>query len=509
MEQGSNTRIAKNTILLYFRMLVTMGVSLYTSRVILEKLGVDEYGIYQAVAGVVGMFAFLNSALATGTSRFITYSLGENDLFKLKNVFSVSLSLHVFMALIIFFLAETLGLYLLYNKIVLPEERMNIILGVYQLSVLSAVVAIIQVPYSADIISHEHMNIYAYMSILDVVMKLLIVYVLSICNYDKLLVYSLLLLLVSFIVFLVNYLYCRKKFPETKFILCKEKKLYKDIGSFSGWSLWSATSTMLANQGIIILLNNFFSPAIVSARAISIQVNNVINQFVQNFRTAVNPQIVKSYSQNETERSSFLVLVSTKISFYMIMVIGMPVLLNADTLLRLWLVEVPPYSVIFLQLIIIQSFFQTIDTSLYYGLYACGKIKMNAVISPLIAFIGFPICFFLFKMGMSPISMSWCYIVIFAIIACTVKPFLLRKYAKYKTSEIAYTFYHCLYVFVPSILFYFLFDSLVKQRMNEIIYLIVSSVLSMLLVMICAYFFGIEKDIRERLLSVIINKIKK
>jgi O-antigen/teichoic acid export membrane protein len=411
-----------------------MGVSLYTSRVVLAILGVDDFGIYQAVAGVVGMFTFLNSALATGTSRFITYAIGEEREEKLNRVFSVSLLLHVFISIVFIILAETVGLYFLYNKLVLPMDRMDSIFWVFQLTVLGSVITIIQVPYTADIISHEQMGIYAYLSIFEVVLKLLIVFLLTKGPIDKLLLYSLLLLTTQVLVFLVYYYYCKKNYKETHQVTIKlkeDKRLFKEIGSFSGWSLLSVSSSMLANQGVVVLLNMFFSPAVVSARAISNQVNNVVNQFVQNFRTAINPQIVKTYAQNDQSHSSFLVLISTKVSFYLVLLIGMPLLLNAEFLLNIWLVEVPEYTTIFLQLIILQSFIQTIDNSLYYGLYACGKIKQNAIISPSIALLGFPICYILFKLGCSPVSLSWCYIGVYSLIGLIIKPILLNKYANY------------------------------------------------------------------------------
>ena len=512
MEQDTGKRIAKNTILLYVRMLITMGVSLYTSRVILDVLGVDEFGIYQAVAGVVGMFAFLNGALATGTSRFITFALGENDKLKLKRIFDVSLSLHFFISIVFVVLSETVGLYFLFEKMVLPPDRMDIIIWVYQLTILASVVSILQVPYTADIISHEHMNVYAYMSILEVVLKLLIVYLLVIGNVDKLLLYSILLLFTQIAIFIVYYTYTKKQFEEARGFSISIKNdisLYKEVGAFSGWSLLSVTSSMLANQGVVVLLNMFFSPALVAARAISNQINNVVNQFVQNFRTAVNPQIVKSYAQKELGHSSSLVLISTKVSFYLVLLIGMPLLMNADYLLGLWLVEVPEYSIIFLQLIIIQTFIQTIDNSLYYGLYACGKIKQNAIVSPIIALLGFPICYVLFKLGFSPVSMSWCYIGVYSIIGFIVKPFLLNRYAGYSYTTMIKVLFQCVTILVPCLALFFSLDSFVKSKMAPFMYLLLSCLLCFIIIVTCVYTWGLEKNIRDKIVRAILNKINK
>ena len=474
MEQDTGKRIAKNTILLYVRMLITMGVSLYTSRVILDVLGVDEFGIYQAVAGVVGMFAFLNGALATGTSRFITFALGENDKLKLKRIFDVSLSLHFFISIVFVVLSETVGLYFLFEKMVLPPDRMDIIIWVYQLTILASVVSILQVPYTADIISHEHMNVYAYMSILEVVLKLLIVYLLVIGNVDKLLLYSILLLFTQIAIFIVYYTYTKKQFEEARGFSISIKNdisLYKEVGAFSGWSLLSVTSSMLANQGVVVLLNMFFSPALVAARAISNQINNVVNQFVQNFRTAVNPQIVKSYAQKELGHSSSLVLISTKVSFYLVLLIGMPLLMNADYLLGLWLVEVPEYSIIFLQLIIIQTFIQTIDNSLYYGLYACGKV--------------------------------------YSIIGFIVKPFLLNRYAGYSYTTMIKVLFQCVTILVPCLALFFSLDSFVKSKMAPFMYLLLSCLLCFIIIVTCVYTWGLEKNIRDKIVRAILNKINK
>ncbi len=493
------------------RMLITMGVSLYTSRIILNVIGIEDFGIYQSVSGVVGMFSFLNGALATGTSRFITFALGEKKQDNLKRTFSVSVLLHVCIAILFVVLAETIGLYFLYNKLVLPNDRIDILFWVYQFTILASVVSIVQVPYTADIISHEHMGFYAYLSILEVLLKLAIVFLLAIGNIDKVLLYSCLLLIVQILISLVYILYCKKKFDETRVLsinLKRDKMFIKDIGEFSGWSLLSVSSSMLANQGVIVLLNMFFSPVIVSARAISNQVNNVVTHFVQNFRTAVNPQIVKSYAQNDFTQSSFLVLISTKISFYLVLIIGIPIIMNAEYLLRVWLVDVPDYCTVFLQLIIIQSFIQTIDNSLYYGLYACGKIKQNAIVSPIIALMGFPLCYLLFKLGYSPIAMSWCYIGVYAIIGFFVKPILLKRYANYSYKKMAYTMQQCLFVFLPVIALFYAFDNYVKPVLHPLGYLFLSFFASTLTIVLCVYLWGLEKNLRDKIVYIILHKIK-
>ena len=477
MTNSSNKQIAKNTIFMYFRMLVTMLVSLYTSRIVLKTLGIHDYGIYQTVGGIIEMLSFISGALASGSSRYLTFALGQGNRKKLEIAFCTTLNIHILLSLIIVLIAETAGLCFLYNYVSFPLERMNIVKWVYQISILASVITITQIPYTASIISHEKMNIYAYMSIFEVTLKLFIVYLLTISNIDKLLLYSILLFSINFFIAIIYRIYCLRNFEETHFKFIYDKSIMKEIASFSGWSLFSSTSTMLANQGIIILLNNFFSPAIVTARALSLQVNNIVSQFVSNFRTAVNPQIIKSYAVNNLERSEFLVLILTQLSFYMILLLGMPLLTNIDFILNIWLEEIPPYATIFVQLILVQTFIQTIDSSLYYGLYACAKIKQNAIVSPVIAFLGFPICYIFLKNGASPVIVSWVYIGIFIIIGFVAKPYLLIKYAMYDKKQILSLFKRCFTISIFALFSYYIVTELVIKDNHDFFSFIISSLI--------------------------------
>ena len=382
MEKTNNRTIAKNTAFLYFRMMFTMIVSLYTSRVILQTLGVDDYGIYQSVGGIVGFLSFINSALSTGSSRFLTYELGTGNLEKLKRTFSTTLTIHIAIALFVVIVAETLGIWFLYNKLVIPAERMDAAVYTFHISILTAVFTLTQVPYNASIIAHEKMSVFAYMSILECSAKLGVVYLLSIGGYDKLKLYANLLFIVQIGLICIYRLYCSRYFKETVYRFVFDKAIFKEIAGFSGWSLFASSSIALNSQGILILLNMFFEPAVVAARSISIQVNMAASQFVNNFRTAANPQIVKKLAVGDLMGSKRLLLASTKYSYYMMFIICFPVCLLAHPLLKIWLGVVPDYTVIFLQIIVIQSLFQVFDTSFYTALYAKGRLKENALISP-------------------------------------------------------------------------------------------------------------------------------
>lgn len=504
-EQSNNKTIAKNTIFLYVRMLIIMVVTLYTSRVILQILGIDDYGLYQTVGGVVGFLAFISNALAGTTSRFITYALGKNDIDELKRTFSTTLTAHLIIGLFIVVVAETIGLWYVYDKMVIPEGRMVAALWVYHISIITAFIAIMQVPLNAEVIAHEKMTFFAYIGILEAICKLGIVYLLSVGGLDRLVMYALLLLFVQIGIFLFYFFYCKKQFNETIFHLFIDKKLFKDIFSFSGWSLFANGAIALSNQGILLLLNLFFAPAVVTARSISLQVNNVANQFVQNFRTAANPQIVKRYASGDFLGSKRLLLESTKFSYYLMLLIALPLCLLAEPLLNIWLVEVPVYTVVFLQIVIVQSLFQVFDTSFFTALYAKGRIKENALLSPAVVFICFPIVFVLFKMGASPIALSWAYLVSYAILGLIVKPFLISKIADYKWDEIYNVFLTCglvSLVAVPIPLFLYW-----RLGVDTLLSGFIVLFASLFFVLIAIWTVGLTRSMRRKVLEIIRNRI--
>lgn len=496
---SSNKIIAKNTIFLYFRMMLTMIISLYTSRVILQVLGVDDYGIYQAVGGIVGFLSFVNNALSTGSSRFITFGLGENNPKKLKNIFSTTLTAHIGLAIIIAILAETVGLWFLHNKLVIAPDRLGAAEFVFHLSILTAFFSLTQVPYNACIIAHEKMGVYAYVSIIEASLKLLIVYLLTIGEIDKLKLYALLLCLIQVGMVLYYNVYCIRHFDEAKFRLFFDRKLFKEIAAFSGWSLFASSSTALNSQGILVLLNMFFSPAVVAARAISLQVNSAANQFVTNFQTAANPQIVKRFAAKDYDGSKHLLLQTTKFSFYLMLLLSLPICFGAKQLLTLWLGIVPEYTVIFLQLVIIQSLFCVFDTSFYRALYAKGRLRENALISPTLGLVRFPIIYLLFKFGFSPVALSWASLITYAVLGLVVKPILVIKIVDYEWKDIFSVFVPCLKVVVCSLpfplLFYCKFDN---DSIASFVLIVCASVIS---VAVAAWFVGLEREMQKMLMD--------
>ena len=501
--QSNNKTIAKNTLFLYFRMMFTMVISLFTSRIILQKLGVDDYGIYQAVGGVVGFLSFINGALSTGSSRFLTYALGEGNVEKLKRTFSTTLNIHILIAILIVIVAETIGLWFLYHKMVIAPDRLSAAVYTYHLSILTAVFTLTQVPYNATIVAHEKMSIYAYMSIFEVSAKLLICYLLAIGGFDRLMMYATLLLSVQVGIMCFYRFYCTHHFEEARFSFSFDKKIFKEIAGFSVWSMFANASIALNSQGVLILLNMFFAPAVVAARAISLQVNMAANQFVSNFRQAANPQIVKKYAAGDYEGSKHLLLESTKYSYYMMYLIALPVCLLAYPMLKLWLGVVPDYTVPFLQIVIIQSLFQVFDTSFYTALYAKGRLRENALTSPTLGFMIFPITYVFFKLGYSPLVLSWTSLVVYAILGIIVKPWLIIKIVDYKCSEIWSVYRSCLIVTVASlpipIIIYRLVDS------TQVVYFILLGLVCLLSVALSAFFLGIDKEMRKKVLGMIFH----
>lgn len=507
-EQTNNKIIAKNTMFLYVRMMVTMIISLYTSRVVLQVLGVDDYGIYQAVGGIVGFLGFINNALATGSSRFITYGLGEGNAERLKNIFATTFTGHVILALLIIIVAETVGLWFLHHKMVIPPDRLYAAEWVFHLSIVIAFFTLTQIPFNACIIAHERMTVYAYISIIEALLKLIIVYLLTIGDIDKLILYAVLLCLLQVGIIIFYRTYCVRHFAEARMRIHIEKGVFHEILSFSGWSLFANGSIALNSEGILILLNMFFSPAVVASRAISLQVNMAANQFVNNFQTAANPQIVKLYAVKDYEGSKKLLLQTTRFSYYLMLLLSLPICLTAGNLLQLWLGIVPEYAVIFLQLIVIQSLFHVFDVSFYRALYAKGQIRENALISPTIGFIMFPVVYILFKTGCSPVALSWAALFVNVLLGVVIKPILVIKIVDYTWRDILSVFIPCLKVTLaslplPLLICYYL-DMFQLPMLADFLIIVAICIAS---VACASSFLGLTPDMRNRMMEIIRKKL--
>jgi O-antigen/teichoic acid export membrane protein len=504
MKQSANKTIAKNTIFLYFRMMFTLIIALYTSRVILQVLGVDDFGLYAVVGGVVGMLAFLTNALSTGSSRFLTFELGKNNPEHLHRTFNTTLSIHILLTCAIILLAETVGLWFVYNKLGISPERLDAAVFAYHFSIFTCVIAIFQVPYNASVISHEKMNVFAYISIFECLAKLGVVYVLVIGEFDKLKFYAILLCVVQLLVALFYYCFCTRHYPETRYKPMIDRGVFQKVSVFSGWSLLATGSVALSIQGIAIITNIFFGPAIVAARVISLQINSLLTNFANNFRTAVNPQIVKNYAEGNLSGSEYLVITSTKYTYYLMLLIALPLSLQVDFILHLWLVNVPEYTVIFSQLMIIQCLLSVFNAGLYMSLYAKGQLRENALISPTIGSFCFLIVYLLFKSGYSPVCLSWAFLINEAVLGLIIKPYLAVKITGYRKKYLLKMFLSCFKVTIASLplpltIFYVLDEGISK-------FLIISCV-SIICVFLSVWLLGINKNMRIKIIMVIKNRI--
>lgn len=398
----NSKRIAKNTILLYFRMILMMGVSLYTSRVVLQALGVEDYGIYNAVGGIIAIFNIIRGSLSTATQRFITHALGKKDEEYLSRVFSTSIFMHMALCVVILILAETAGLWLLENKMNIPTDRETAAMWVYQLSILSSLIIVMSIPYNATIIAHEKMGAFATISLIEVFLKLGIVYLLVVFSTDRLISYSILMVAIQLIVRYCYTRYCIKNFKETKIRYVKDTKLIKEIGLFSTWSVMGNAAYVSCTQGLNILLNLFFSPVVNAARGIAVQIQSAVWQFVMNFQTAFNPQITKSYASGDLGYMHRLVFTSSRFSFYLIFIISLPILIECETILHIWLGIVPEYTVTFSRIVLITCWINAVANPLIVSVKATGNIKTFELIIGIITILTLPISYVFLKFGYPP-----------------------------------------------------------------------------------------------------------
>lgn len=433
---SDNTRIAKNTVYLYFRMLLTMAIGLYTSRVVLNSLGVSDYGLYNAVAGAVSLFTFLNATLVQSTQRFLNYSLGNRNDITPQKVFSTAVYIHFIFALVIFILTEIVGLYLLQNKMTIDMERLPAAEVVFHLSVVGMVIGIVLAPYSGCIIAHEKMSFYAYVSILDAIFKLLIVFLLLVVdNVDKLILYSVFYFLVSQIYNLINYSYCRRHFAECAFsIRTIDKGLRKEMLSFSGWGVVGNMAALGANQGVNILLNIFYNTTINAARGIANSASGHIQAFISNFQTAVNPQIVKLYASGDTQGMFRLANNTSKYSAFLFIFLAIPIFLEIDYVLYVWLGIVPNYAPYFAQVTIIQSLIVCMDRPHVTAIHATGYIKWLHIIVGGVLLMIVPLTYVMLNMHIN-LEIIYAVNVLPWILGTVIRLELLRYYAHVNPKE--------------------------------------------------------------------------
>lgn len=503
---SDNSRIAKNTIMLYIRMLVVMAVSLYTSRIVLKNLGITDYGLYSLVGGVATTFVFLNSAMSSVTQRYLSVGIGKNDAEHLRKVFNISFTIHTLIGICVVLLCEAVGLWFIYHKMQIPEGRETAVFWVFQISMVITFLSMITAPFSALIISRERMSAFAYISIFDVFYKLFIAYIISVVAFDKLIFYALLLASSQILIISLYFFYCKRHFKECSFRFYRYEELYKEMASFASWELLGHFSNTITTSIQDMMLNAFFSPVVNAARGIALTVSNSVNNFRTNFTMAVEPQITISYACGKWERTMSLIYNSSRFALYLLFLLSLPVFLCVDEILALWLVEVPEYTSAFIRLALINNLILCSATSLNMVIRANGKIKYPSLVGGIILVLNLPISFLLLYSGNPPQSVFW------GMIFCSVLAQIVRIYYAHKyvnlpvRNYMIHVFVHPTFVMtisavIPLVVNLFLVNC---DNLEKVIMMTICSSISIL---VCIYLFGINREEKILLLSVIKSKL--
>lgn len=507
---SDNKKIAKNTLLLYARMILLMLVSLYTSRVILNGLGVSDYGIYNVVGGVVTMFTMLSGSLTAAISRFLTFELGTGNKEKLKSIFSASVTIQIALSFIVLVLAETVGLWFMNEKLIISDDRLCAANWCYQFSIITFVINLISVPYNSAIIAHERMSAFAYISIIEAVGKLLIALGIVFSPIDNLIFYGLMVAVLAIIIRIIYGWYCKKNFKECKYYFVWDKSLLSQMFAFAGWNFIGSSATILRDQGGNIILNLFFGPTVNAARAIAIKVNSVLTGFVTNFMTALNPQITKSYASGDIDNMTNLLTQGARLSFYMLLLLSLPVLLNTNYLLVAWLKLIPEHTVSFVQLTLILAMHECLAYPLTTAMLATGKIKKYQIVAGGLNLMNLPIAYICLCLGMIPESIVIVAIV-FSVLVQIVRLALLKSMIKLNVIQFILKVYgNITIVTVIAILIpYF-----VNKTMEEgFIRFFSISVLALITTLASEFFVGCTKEERKlvngKIVSLIQNKLHK
>lgn len=489
-------------------MFLIMGVSLYTSRVVLNILGASDYGTYNVVGGVVAMLGFFNMAMTSATQRFFSFEIGSGNNEKLRDTFSASVNIHLGIAILILILAETAGLWFINYRLNIPQDRMNAVNWLYQFTILTFMVSIMRVPYNALMIAREQMKIYALLSLVEVILKLAIVYILLVFTFDKLKLYAILVFFVTFLVSLFYRLYCINKYPESKFRFFYDKDLYSSLLSFSGWSLFGNLSAVARGQGSNMLLNIFFGTLINAAYGISSQVTSSIKQFVSSFQTALNPQIVKTFAQGDLAQHRKLIFQGSKLSYFLLFIIICPVWMNIDFVLELWLKNPPEYTSVFVRLALINMLIDTIAGPLAISAQSTGKIKWYQIIVGLFILLDLPLTYYILYTFHKP-EYSYYVTICITFLSIIIRLIFLRGMVSLHLSDFfKKVFIRLILVTAFSVAFIYGYERFISLN-NKFIELIVSSFFISIVNLFLIGVIGFEVSERNSLKNLLLKKIKK
>lgn len=504
-------RIAKNTLMLYVRMLFGMLVSLYTSRMVLSTLGVEDYGIYNVIGGVVAMFSMISSSLSSAVSRFLTFELGRGDKVRLKKVFATSLAIHLVLAVIVLLLAESVGIWFLNTHMNIPATRLYAANWVFQASLLSFMFGLFCVPYNASIVAHERMSAFAYIGVLDILLRLGIVLFIAYAPlaFDRLIAYSLLLVAVGILMQGIYWHYCRHHFEECRETISFDKACWKEMSAFAGWNFIGCTAVLLKNNGVDILLNLFIGPVINAARGIANTVSNVVSSFAGNFMTALNPQITKSYAAKEYDYMFSLVERGSRFSFYILLLFALPILFETEYILTLWLKNYPAHTIIFVRLVLLLSMLEALSNTLINLQLATGKLRNYQLVVGGMQLMNFPLSYSCLKVGCPPESVLIVALLV-AICCLFLRLLFLRKMVGLRVSRFLYNvcgnvlLVSITAAVIPIILYLLLQDNLMRFLLIGF----VSVICSVLSIYIVGCNIKEQTFIRTKALMVI-NKIRK
>lgn len=499
----NNKRIVKNTMYLYMRMFVILIVSLYTSRVILHVLGVSDYGIYNIIAGVVVLFSFINGALTSATQRYLNFYIGKRDEKKTHDVFCMSMNIYIVLSIVFLILAETVGLWFVNTQINIPEDRMVAANWVYQFTVFSFMLNLTRIPYNATLIAYEKMDFYAYLSLFDVILKLIIVYLLYISPGDKLIVYGFLFMLTDLIDNVIYRIYCKRKFITATYKYVWKKDMFRSLLSFSGWSLLGNAASVFVQQGLNILVNIFYGVTLNAALGIANQVAGKVTQFFSNFQTAFNPQIVKYYAEGKRTDFFNLIYRSSRLSYYLMLIVAFPLILKIDVILSLWLVDVPKYTGIFCQLILVYYLIEALTGPLWMSVQATGNIKLYQILVSTANFLNLPLIYVSLKLNF-PVWTVWGIRIIIDLIIYLVRCIFLNIKVDMSLCEyFKEVLQPVFWVTLISLPIPILFEQMVEGYYSNFIG---SIILALICTAIATFFIGLKKGEREKIILLVKNK---
>lgn len=494
----SNSRLMKNTFLLYFRMALMMCINLYTSRIVLHTLGVEDYGIYNVVGGVVVMFSFLNESMTASTQRFLSFELGAGNKERLHEVFVTSLHIHIIISLIVIALSETVGLWFVLNKMVIPPERMTAALWCYQLSIFTAVLTVLSYPYISAIIAHEKMSSFAYIAILDAVLKLLLVYLLLVFSYDRLILYAILYAAEKFMIRMVYNIYCVRHFESCRYQFLFRKSIFKKMASFAGWKMWGMVAYICYTEGLNMLLNVFFGPIVNAARAVAVQAQVAVRDLASNFQMAINPQIMKTYASDLLDETHHLIFKGSRLIFCLLLLVCLPLIMETPAVLGLWLKEVPEGSVTFLRILLLILMVQQFQSPLITTVAATGRIKKYEILVNGLMLTIIPIAYLVLKLGGPPLSVFVVYLTI-AVLSHGVILYVVLPMIKLSLKDyILFAVKPCVFVLLLSLIVPLIMKLLLGESLLISLLIIGCTVIS---TGIICFKLGLDTEERELILG--------